>query len=72
MAILLEEPNEEKCTDTLVPISEWVILDDEVKQMCRLFFDRRVEIYSIEGRDDVRQYPDEALVFLIAKYFIGF
>jgi hypothetical protein len=52
MFIFLEEPDEEKCSDPLVPIAEWMILDDEVEEMCCLLFDRRIEIYSIERRYD--------------------
>lgn len=33
MTIALEELDKEKCSDTLVPIREGVILDDEVEEM---------------------------------------
>ena len=49
VCIAFEEPYEEKCSDTLVPIRKWMILDDEVEEMCCLLFDRRVEILSVEG-----------------------
>jgi hypothetical protein len=70
VAILLEEPDEEKCTDPLVPIGEWMILDDEIKEMCRLFLDRRIEILSVKGGNNIREYSDETLVLLIAKDII--
>ena len=72
VTILLEEPDEEECSDTLVPISEGVILDDEVEEMCRLLLDRRIEILSVEGRDDTREYPDEARILLIPEEGSGF
>ena len=72
VCIAFEEPYEEKCSDTLVPIRKWMILDDEVEKMCRLLFDRRIEILSVEGRDDTREYPDEARILLIPEEGSGF
>ena len=72
VSIFLEEPDEEECSNSLVPISKWMILDDEIKEMCRLFLDRRIEILPIKSSDDTREYPDKTLIFLIAKYLIGF
>ena len=72
MAILLEEPDEEKCTDALVSIGEGVILDHEIEEMCCLFLDRRIEIRSIIGRDDRREDPRKTLIFLIPEYIIRF
>lgn len=70
--ILLEEPDEEECTDALVAVREWMILDDEVEEVCRLFLYSWIEIYSIECRDNRRKYTDKTLVFLIAKDIVGF
>lgn len=72
MSILLEEPDEEKRANALVPIREGMILDDEVEEMRCLLLDRRIEIGSIESCHDIREDPDEALIFLIPKYIIRF
>jgi hypothetical protein len=70
--VFLEEPDEKECSDTLVAIGEWMILDDEVEEMSSLFLYRRIEISTIESRDDRGEDTDEALVFLITENIIGF
>ena len=72
MTIFLEKPHEEECSYPLVPISKRVILDDEVEEVCCLLFDGRIEVYSIECRDDRREDTDEALVLLISEEVCGF
>jgi hypothetical protein len=52
VTILLEKPDKEKGTDALVAVSEGVVFDDEVEEMCSLLLDGRVEVRPIEGRDD--------------------
>jgi hypothetical protein len=72
MLIFLEEPDEEECPNSLVPIREWVILDDEIEEMCRLGFDRRIEVDSVKGRNNRGEDTDETLIFLIPEYIIRF
>jgi hypothetical protein len=71
VTILLEEPDEEEGSYSLIAIGEGVILDDEVEEVSGLLLDGRVEIRAIEGRDDSREYTDEALIFFIAEDRIG-
>ena len=54
VTIFLEEPDKKKSPDPLVPIGEWVILDDEIQQMCRLLLDRRIEILPVKSSDNIR------------------
>ena len=61
VTIFLEKPHEEECSYPLVPISKRVILDDEVEEVCCLLFDGRIEVYSIECRDDRGEDTDETL-----------
>jgi hypothetical protein len=49
MTVLLEKPDKEKCTNTLVAISEWMILDYEVEKMCCLLLNSWIEIIAIES-----------------------
>jgi hypothetical protein len=53
VTVLLEEPDKEKCSDPLVAIGEWMILDDEIEEMSCLLLDRRIEILSVESSDDI-------------------
>lgn len=66
MTILLEKPDEEKCANSLVAISERMILDDEIEEMGSLFLDSRVEILAIGGYH-ARENAVEALIFLISE-----
>jgi hypothetical protein len=72
VTILLEEPDKEKGTNTLVPVREWMILDNEVEKMCCLFFDGWIEIYSIECRDNTGENPNKALILLIPENIVCF
>lgn len=65
--IFLEKPHKEKCPDTLVAVGKWMILDDEIQEMRRLFLDGRIEIRPTKRRNNIRKYPLKTLVFLIAK-----
>jgi hypothetical protein len=72
VTILLEEPDKEKCSDTLVPIRKGMILDNKIEKVCCLFFDRWIEIDSVECRDNTGENPDEALILLIPEDIVGF
>ena len=70
MTILLEEPDEEECTDTLVAVCEWMILDDKIEKVCCLLLDSRIEVHSIECCDDRGEDTDKTLILLITKYIV--
>lgn len=72
MFIALEKPDKKKRSDTLVSIGKWMIFDHEIEEMCCLLLDRRVEILTIECRDDAREYPFEAGIFLVSEKFCRF
>lgn len=65
--VFLEEPDEEKRTDAFVPVREWVVFYDEIEEVRRLFLDGRVQVHSVEGRDDIGEDPCETLIFLIPE-----
>lgn len=67
VTVLLKEPDKEKCTNTLVAIGEWMILDDEIEKVCCLFFDCWIEIIPIECCNNIRENSHEALIFLISE-----
>jgi hypothetical protein len=72
MLILLEKPDEEKCSYTLITIGKWMIFDYEVEEMRCLFFDSWIEIYTIECCNDIGENSYETLILLISEDVICF
>lgn len=42
----LQVAKEHETSDALVSVGEWMILDDEVKKICRFFFDALVAWFT--------------------------
>lgn len=67
VTVFFQKPYEEEGSNSLVPITEGMILDDEIEKVRRLLLYRRIEICTIESRDDRREDTCEALILLISE-----
>ena len=66
-AVIIEEPQEERSSNTLVPVAKRVILRDQIKQHGGFLFYAGIEFFTAKGLVYLTNGAFETVVFLITE-----